>query len=152
MESIKSPADEFFALTQAQRRSVHFILCEYALENWIGYTKARDRIEYVESVVGTRQDVDLLLPLDALKAAKLGQTSPDIAARYREPITAMQDEDLEFPETIVFGYYAVYNLFRKYAQKEVVDDWLIVNQALSAENDKEARAGLLLSAVQIGKR
>lgn len=57
-----------------------------------------------------------------------------VAERYREPIASMQDSDFEFPENVMYAYYALFNLFNKYVQKEAVDDWIIVNQALSAQD------------------
>ncbi len=71
-----------------------------------------------------------------------------VAQRYQEPIVAMHDDDLTFPDNIEFAYYAIYNLFRKYALGTEIDDWLIVNQALSAEKDSEKWATLLASAIQ----
>ena len=115
-------ADQFLELRPDQRRVVHFALCEYALHKWTRYASAQGRIQYIESVVGTQQEVDIQLPVDALDAAK--------------------------KEDVKFAYYALYNLFRKYAQREVVDDWLIVNQALSSEKDSRKRQVLLASALQ----
>jgi len=152
MANNKSLADEFFALNPQQRRLVHFALCEHALEKWNLYSNAYDKIEYVEKVARTRQEVDKQLPFDSLMSAKQGLDSQNITQRYREPIVAMQDEDLTFPENITFAYYAIYNLFKKYAGNEVVDDWLIVNQALSSEDDSEARNILLTSAIQMTKQ
>ena len=42
--------------------------------------------------------------------------------------------DLEFPDPVEYAYYAIYNLFRKYVQGRELDDWLIVNQALSSSD------------------
>jgi len=56
------------------------------------------------------------------------------ALRYKEPIISIQDNDLSFPKNIEYGYYSIYNLFQKYTQAKNVDDWLIVNQALSIED------------------
>jgi hypothetical protein len=92
--------------------------------------------------------VDKQLPSDALAAARQARCSEEIAFRYREPIVAWQDEDLVFPENISFAYFAIYNLFNKYAQQAVIDDWLIVNQALSSEDESDAWDALLKSAIQ----
>ena len=62
----------------------------------------------------------------------------------------MQDADLEFPQEIQHAYYALYNLFRKHAIKEDVDDWLIVNQALSSEIDESRWLSLLADAIRVG--
>jgi hypothetical protein len=143
-----SLTDKFFTLNPQQQRSVHFALCEYALRRWDLYTKPQNKIEYRETVTGSRQEVDKQLPLDAFEAAMQGLDSLNISERYQEPIAALQDNDLVFPENISFAYYAIYNLFKKYGKKEIVDDWLIVNQALSAEDNSEAWELLLSEVIQ----
>ncbi len=148
MEAKKSLANEFFALNPEQRRSVHFALCEHALGKWNLYAKAQNKIEYIETVAGTRQEVDKKLPFDSFAVALQGIDLLNVAERYQEPIVALQDDDLTFPENITFAYYAIYNLFKKYVKIEVVDDWLIVNQALSTEDDSEARATLFNDTIQ----
>ena len=148
MRTKKSLANEFFALSPEQRRSVHFILCEHALGKWNLYAKAQNKIEYLETVAGTRQEVDKNLPFDSFSSALQGIDLLNIAERYQEPIVALQDDDLTLPENITFAYYAIYNLFKKYVKIEVIDDWLIVNQALSTEDDSEAWVTLLNDAIQ----
>ena len=145
-------ADEFLALSPEQRRSVHFVLCQHALDKWASYTDTRDKIRYVETVAGTQQEVDKQLPFDSFDVAKKGLDSRNVVERYREPIVALQDEDLEFPENITFAYYAIYNLFKKYVKREVIDDWLIVNQALSTEDDSDIWNILLSNAIQMSKQ
>jgi hypothetical protein len=145
---MKSLADKFLALNPAQRRVVHFALCERALREWNQYANAQGRIQYTESVIGTRQEVDQQLPVDALESAKRGVDFGQVQQRYQEPMTAMQEDDLRFPEPIIFAYYAIYNLFGKYVCGEPIDDWLIVNQALSAETDREKWEALLNGALQ----
>lgn len=63
----------------------------------------------------------------------------------------MQDDDLTFPDPIEFAYYALYNLFSRYTQQEPIDDWLIVNQALSSEEDESQWQLLLAAAIQKAK-
>jgi hypothetical protein len=138
LEMKKSLADKFFRLNSEQRCSVHFTLSEQALENWYLFTSTQGSIDYVESITGSHQVVDQQLPFDAFIAARQGMKFNDIARRYQEPIAAMQDEDLEFPGNITFTYYAIYNLFQKYALSEIVDDWLIINQALASKNNPES--------------
>jgi hypothetical protein len=103
---------------------------------------------YVESVVGTQQEVDRQLPADAYEAATQGVDWQNIRRRYLEPISALQDDDLKFPEHVELAYYAIYNLFRKYALREDCDDWLIVSQALSSEEDSQQWKVLLADALQ----
>ena len=78
---------------------------------------------YIDSVVGMRHVVDTGLStraLDWVRHAIVGQAivggaippSPEISEAYKEPICAMQDDDLEFPEAIELAYYAVYNFYR----------------------------------------
>ncbi len=148
METKKSLANDLFALSPEQRRSVQFALCEHALGKWNLYAKAQNKIEYIETVAGTRQEVDKKLPFDSFAAALQGIDLLNVAERYQEPIVALQDDDLTFPENITFAYYAIYNLFKKYVKIEIVDDWLIVNQALSTEDDSEAWVTLFNDAIQ----
>ena len=89
----------------------------------------------MEGVCGTRQVVDERLPEDALASARSAQGVEGVGARYGEPITAMQDGDLSFPEPATFAYYAIYNFFRRYGLREEIDDWLLVNQAISSEEE-----------------
>ena len=147
--------DEFLTLGPDQRRSVYFALCEPALAVWHSYAQRRGEMAYVESVIGprppaagTRQAVDQQLPAEALASARQGDDRTNVAQRYLEPIAALQADDPAFPGPVTFAYYAIYNLFRKYAAQAEVDDWLIVNQALAAEADPEVRRVLLSHAIQ----
>jgi hypothetical protein len=148
METKKSLTDKCFTFNPEQWRSIHFALCEHALEKWNSYAKTKNKIKYVETVAGTEQEADKQLPSDSFTSAMRGLDLLEVAQRYEEPIIALQDEDLTFPENITFAYYAIYNLFKKYVKKEMVDDWLIANQALSTEDDSEAREILLNDTIQ----
>jgi hypothetical protein len=140
-------AKTFLNLNNEQKRFVHLELCRNALSVWENYVARFDEISYVESVVGTFQIVDKLLPKVAFEAVIIGKDSANIDHRYGEPIAAMQDDDLEFPNEIEFAYYAIYNLFNKYVLRQNIDDWLICNQALSAETDSEKWQNLLNNAI-----
>jgi len=137
----------FLELGSARKRAVHFKLCAHALGKWLDYSASRGRIEYIEGVVGTSQVVDNDLPALAFEAARQGRDTNAVARRYGEPIAALQDEDLAFPDQVAYAYYAVYNLFRKYAGSVEIDDWLIVNQALSSETDASKWPVLLREAI-----
>lgn len=124
---------KFLALSPAKKKTVQLILCEGALTVWRDYAGGQGEINYVETVLGTAQIVDVRLPVEALTAVQGGQKNGDaIRGRYREPIAAMHDGDLKFPEHAEFAYNCIYNLFRRYVLEFEIDDWLIVNQALSA--------------------
>ena len=140
-------AEQFLSLSADQKRTVHLLLCENALQRWLDFAARRGRIRYTESVCGTNHVVDSKLPEDAFRSARAGQDLARVDERYGEPITAMQDFDLEFPGPVEYAYYAVYNLFLKYARNEAVDDWLIVNQALSSEADESKWLSLLSEAM-----
>ncbi len=133
---MKSLAADFFKLSANEKRKVHFKLCTHALRRWNEYTAKAESICYTDSVVGMNHELDLTLPGDAFSSAQAGSDTLDIEERYLEPIVAMQDNDLEFPMKIEFAYYAVYNLFRRYVLHDEIDDWLIVNQAVSCEKDE----------------
>jgi len=142
-----TPAESFPQLTAASQRQVHLSLCEHALAHWTNYVRTHASLRYIDSVVGMQHEVDIGLPADALRSARAGVDLANVASRYREPIVAMQDDDLNFPEPVEFAYYAIYNCFRKHACGEDIDPWLIVNQALSSSEDKESWLPQLAQAI-----
>ncbi|PPJ15760.1 hypothetical protein C5E44_19265 [Nocardia nova] len=134
-----TPSDLFFQLGAEQRRQVHLSLCEDALPIWIEYVRKKGAaLRYRDSLVWLWHRVDVELPADALRSARAGVDLADVRDRYREPICALQDDDLAFPDPVEFAYYAIYNCFLEYACGADIDDWLIVNQALSAHDIDEA--------------
>ncbi|MEK7470280.1 MAG: hypothetical protein AAB074_23160 [Planctomycetota bacterium] len=149
---MSSTAEDFLALQPPLKRKVHLALCELALDRWTHFLAEVRVLTYVESVCGTVQQVDFKLPSDALEAAKSGRDDSGVGQRYEEPIAAMQDDDLEFPPDVEFAYYAIYNLFQKYAAGDVVDDWIIVNQALSAGPDRGKCTEILDAAISFARR
>lgn len=131
-------AERFQKLSASAKKRVHEYLCAKVLEAWLRYALAAGDISYNDSVVGMVHCVDLLLPVDAflLVFGELMRVSPAFTVdaleqRYREPIVALQDDDLGFEAGILLGYYAIYNAFVKYALNRPIDDWLIVYQAVS---------------------
>lgn len=128
---------ELSRLTQDEQRRVLVRLCERAVEVWTAFVRREGEIRYIDSVVGMCHTVDVTLPALALVAAVDGENRFDLERRYMEPITALQDCDLELPDHAEFAYYAVYNLFRKYALGASIDAWLIANQALSSLDESE---------------
>lgn len=126
---------------------MHIELCKQALLVWDDYCKAQENLAYVETVCGTKQTIDRGLPDAAIRSVIAGKDLENIASRYREPITAMQDDDLRFPNAIQFAYYAIYNLYNRYVRSELDDDWLIVNQALSAHGNEADYGSILKAAI-----
>ncbi|MCP4136515.1 MAG: hypothetical protein GY754_36435 [bacterium] len=148
---MKKIAETFFSLSAEEKKKVHVILCEYSLKNWNEYISNFEEMQYTESVCGTKQQVDKNLPADALESSKRGVDDLSVERRYSEPIVAMQDDDLEFPEPVEFAYYSIYNLFRKYICGENIDDWLIVNQALSSKENIDSIHDILSNAIARGQ-
>lgn len=138
----------FLSLNQHQKRQVHLWLCQHALHIWEAYVHACAPIAYRDSVVGLHHQVDIQLPRDALRCVQVNAPSSDVATRYQEPIVAMHDTDLVLPSDITLAYYAIYNLHQKYIQGVSIDDWLIVKQALFAEDDPIQWRSLLADALQ----
>jgi hypothetical protein len=94
-----------------------------------------------------RHEVDATLPADALRSARAGADIANVQRRYEEPIVALQDDDLSFPEPVEFGYYGIYTCFRKYVNGMEIEPWLIVNQALSSDDDSDSWALRLEQAI-----
>lgn len=139
---------EFLSLSAEKKRLVQFELCAKALGVLNAYLAETGEIRYVESIAGTRQLVDPKLPSNAFESAQKGENLFDAENRFAEPITALHYEDLEFPSYIEFAFYSIYNLFQKYVLNRKIDDWLIVNQALSAETDQGKWTELLKNAIE----
>ena len=127
---------DFRALSASKKKELHLIVCQHSLDVWNQFWPNVSLL-YTDSVVGMCHEVDCELPSEAFYAVKLGNYKQSIVDRYMEPITAMQDWDLEFPSSMKFAYYSIYNLYQKYGNKREVDDWLIINQALSSCEDLE---------------
>lgn len=138
---------EFHKLPLDRRRRVHDFVVRRAVENWTRQVEKLGRMTYVEAVVGTRQEVDPSMPADALAAVRTGEGVSAVRDRFLEPLTALQDGDLELSETAQFALYAVHNYFERYANASEVDDWLIVNQAMASEDDDAGALDLLERAL-----
>ena len=144
---MKNLGELFLNLSVKEKKRIHIILCERSLDKWNDYVSKHKNIHYTEFVCGTKQKLNINLPRDAIKSVKEGINILNNKLLYSEPIAAMQDEDLKFPESIMFAYYSIYNLFRKYICNDNIDDWLIVNQALSSENNLERAEEILTDAL-----
>ncbi len=136
---MESTIEQFLKLSSKQKKKIHFDLCSKALITWNEYIMKIGDIKYIDSVCGSQQIIDSKLPTDAYNCAIKEIKSIKIMKRYLEPITALNDEDIKFPENITYGYYSIYNLFLKYSKDENIDDWMIVNQALSIDKSKSLK-------------
>ena len=141
----------FFAMDGDARRRVLIWLCQFALSVWDEHCKAQGEMNYVETSLGTLQVVDPTLPHDAIEAVLGGQDVQGVEKRYYEPITAIDDRDLRLPRHIQYAFHSIYNLFSKYVAGDETDDWLIVEQALSAATDETRWAVLLQEAVDAAR-
>lgn len=142
----------FDALDYRHKRTVQIALCRHALHVWEAYIQRQEPVEYVDSVVGMYHCVDSTLPRDALASVEAHSSEAAIAYRYQEPIAALQDDDLELPNQIELAYYAIYNLYRAASAGASIDDWLIITQALSAEENPEQWRILLADALLLVQR
>ena len=133
-----SSASTFLAMSANQQRVVHLRLLERAVSVWEEHYPPNSCPTYQETVTGTIQELDVGLPREALTAIHKLCDLANIAGRYREPIVALQDDDLELPDPVEFAYYAVYNAFRLHVLGRDIDPWLVVNQALSAVGLEQA--------------
>ena len=123
----------FCALSPKTKKDFHLAACQYSLGQWDKFWKNNDvDMSYVDSVVGMRHEVDFEQLLNAYLAVKNGHYDEKIYQGFLEPITALQDMDWELPDDVQMAYYSIYNLYRKYGRREKIDDWLIINQALSS--------------------
>ncbi|HMO59293.1 MAG TPA: hypothetical protein PKA05_13240 [Roseiflexaceae bacterium] len=138
----------FMRLDPPQKRLVQIHVCRNALQVWEAYVRQHAPFEYVDSIVGMQHRVDTDLPRAALIAVLTRADAGVIARRYAEPIAALHDDDLVLPDHIIFAYYAIYNLYRKYIEGRGIDDWLIVNQALAAEASLQRGESILTAALQ----
>ncbi|GAB4111052.1 MAG: hypothetical protein Fur005_26420 [Roseiflexaceae bacterium] len=147
--------DQFRACTPAQRRRAIEWLCWQALTVWEAFLSEQEPLRYHDSVVGMQHRVDAVLPREALRYLQQGGADhirADLNYRYLEPITALQDGDLELPMPIEYSYYAIYNLFQKYAEQRSIDDWLIANQALASMGDPDQVPSHLAAALAYALR
>lgn len=137
----------FDALDRSNRRMVQLALCRHALGVWEAYLRRHGPVEYVDSVVGLYHCVDSALPRDAMSSVEAGVDRADVSHRYLEPVAALQDDDLELPGHIELAFYAIYNLYRRAVEGAAIDDWLLVNQALAAEENPATWRTLLTEAL-----
>lgn len=111
----------FDALPPYRRFQALRIAAGEALRVWRAYRLDGVPLEYSDGIVGGHHTVDDTLPARAIEDidAMLGGRFPDpaIAHGYLEPITAMQDGDLDVPGTVELAYYAIRNLHRLIAKQ-----------------------------------
>ena len=107
-------------------------LLDEALSVWEQHYSPGTRLTYKESVTGSLQELDVALPREAKEAIYSRSEAREIQERYREPIAALQDGDLDFPGPAAFAYYAIYNAYRRYVENSPIEESLIANQAMSA--------------------
>jgi hypothetical protein len=146
--------EAFLQLSPEHKKMVHKIVCQKALDSWRLFMGEVGQISYNDSVVGMYHVLDGRLPGDAFHEAfnsSSEYTAAVVSERYLEPITALQDADLELPNGFDLAYYGIYNAFRKYALHESVDDWLIVNQALAILPEEEWEITLISAIRQAGE-
>ncbi len=138
--------ERFLTLDPERRRRVQIALCALAVDAWEREI-APDPPAYHDSVVGLFHVVEVDLPRDALEAVRTGVDARDVWRRIGEPLAALQDGDLELAGHLELAWYSVYNLYVRSLRGRDVDDWLIVNQALSANPDPASWVPTLRAAI-----
>jgi hypothetical protein len=124
--------EAFGALAYEAQVDALVIACADALRVWKAWADAHEP-RYTDGVVGMRHVVDVELPGRALAEVRARKQSPSTTKEYLEPITAMQDDDLEMPDPIEYAYYAIYNLHRLIFEPDSdITAALVLNQAISA--------------------
>jgi hypothetical protein len=99
-------------------------------------------LSYRESIVGTTQIFDVRLPRVAFNSVLSGLDDQNLESLYREPLAALQNNDIHLPEQAEFAYYSIRSLFVLQVLSKPTDPWLVVNQALSAIGEDKATAAL----------
>ena len=133
-------AQRYLNLDFDDQKKAQIFLCKRALEIWERLVP--ENLSYQESVAGSTQIFDAKLPQIALDAVESGLDSQNLDARYREPLAALEDEDIEFSKNAEFAYYSIRNLYTAHILHKPVDPWLVVNQALSAIGPEDAIVAL----------
>jgi hypothetical protein len=134
---MKDHYNKFMALNADAKKQAYIQACQKTLVVWEALVKQGKELSYRDSIVGMKHTINSNIPKLALQAIICSQPSQEISNVYLEPITALQDMDWRPPENIEFAYYAIYNLYRKYCEGIEIDDWLIINQCISAQVNKE---------------
>ena len=147
---MRAIAADFFARPPEKRRLAALSLCQRSLAVWESHHPHGVTSTYQESITGSIQTLEVALPREALNAIRLGTDNAKIQERYREPIVALQDVDLEVPDDAEFAYYAIYNAFRCYVQGLPIEEKLILNQALSALPEEEMKHAFRAAVEAVG--
>jgi hypothetical protein len=136
--------EQFQALPRYRRLQALQLACEDALAVWRRYRLDGVPLIYADSIVGLQHMVDDTLPARALADAAAwlaGEPSdPMIAHGYLEPITAMQDGDLDFPGAVELAYDAIYHLHRNVVGTGTVDDRVVLDQVIGSLGDVDLDA------------
>jgi len=147
---MRQTAAEFFALPAGRRRLALLSLCAHSLAVWDSHYSPGTSPSYQESITGLVQELDVGLPREALQAAQRGSEGAGIQERYKEPIAALQDQDLELPDAAKFAYYAIYNAFRCYVAGVDIEEKLILSQALSSLPEGEMYSAFCAALADAG--
>jgi len=128
----------FTALPKYRRCQAMRMACRDAIEVWRRYRADGKPLEYFDGVVGMHHAVDDTLPQRALDDLDRWLRGEPVDPRptdtaYAEPIVAMQDDDLDFPDEVEQAYYAIYNLHRIVFEIPIPpEDHVVLSQVASA--------------------
>lgn len=142
-----NPVTMFEKLEPRQKQIANRILCNGALQCWERFCLENPVASGEDPETGEPFLLEVTLLQQALADGETGADRHGIAERLQGLIDALETEQMILPQPVTFACYAIYNYFRKYGAGEVVDDWLIANQAISSETDETAWVPLLLNAI-----
>lgn len=127
-------------LSEDKRIDLAIELLELGLPIWNEYSSKKQKLEYVDTVVGMAHSVDREIINRVLDTSKRwknkGVISKDLEqlnVDFDDPIVALQDLDWEIPENIQLIFYSAYNLVGKMngETKTLFGDeqlYLVINQ------------------------
>lgn len=126
-------AKQYLSLSPEQQKTVQLRLCERALEVWENVMPKP--IVYRDKATGALQFLEVGLLREAVLSVKMGQDKYFIAQRFLNPISGLQDGSVAVPEHARFAYFSIHNLFATHILRDLIDPWLVANQALAALSD-----------------
>ena len=126
---------KFKNLSADETKKAHVRACAYSVSAWDKFCANGRNLTYKDSVVFLTHSVDKSLLNSALQAV-IDNHSDGLLDSFLEPINALEEMDWTPGQNIEYAFYSIYNLYKKYCHKEEIDNWLIINQALSSESDE----------------
>lgn len=121
------------------------VACEASLKIWEEFA-AQARLEYTDSVIGLHHELDKELPSRVISSVRenlenLGtEFGYALQEEYLEPLAAIGDADLVFPERVLEAFYSFHNLLTAAMDAEKKQHFAIaVQQACESLHEKHTK-------------